>query len=276
MTEYWKVLILSVVQGIAEFLPVSSSGHLQVLGNWFGFEGGDNLTLNIVLHAGTLLAILVFYFQKLLSLLLEAIFRRQFRVILLVIAGTLPTGIIGLAVRKSGLDKMIFGSIWVPVIGFAVTATLLWTAFRRGAGVRRKHTGRDLRELGVGQALWIGLVQGIAITPGVSRSGSTIAIGVKCGLKNTDAAEFSFLLAIPAIAGAMFLEVLKMSKDAALPADGAIPVGALLMGFFAAAAVGYLALRWLIAMLRDGKLYFFAYYLYAAAALVAAVALLRG
>lgn len=275
--EYFKVLLLAVVQGIAEFLPISSSGHLQVLGHWFGFDAEANLTLNVVLHAGTLLAILIFYCQKLLSLLLEAICRRRFRVVLLVIAGTVPTGIIGLAIKKTGLDDLLFGSVWVPAAGFLITATLLLSSFRnmrRSRGAEAQ--GKMLEELGFPQAVLIGVVQGIAVVPGISRSGSTIASGVKCGLKNTDAAEFSFLLAIPAIAGAMLLEVLKLVKETGDAAGETVSYGVLLAGFLTAAAVGYLALKGLIAMLRGGKLYLFAYYLYAAAALVAVVTLIWG
>ena len=272
---YLKVLVLAVVQGIAEFLPVSSSGHLQVLGNWFGFDAEANMTLNIVLHAGTLLAILIFYFQKLLSLLLEALFRRKFRVIALVIAGSVPTGIIGIAIKKTGLDATLFGSVWVPAAGFAVTATLLWNTFRRRGRKASPQSGKNIEELGFGQAVAIGIAQGIAIMPGISRSGSTIASGVKCGLKSTDAAEFSFLLAIPAIAGAMLLEILKLAQGGTAAAP-AVPFGVLAAGFLVSAAVGYCALMGLIALLRGGKLVYFAYYLYAAAALVAAVALIRG
>lgn len=275
MWDFWRVILLAAVQGVAEFLPVSSSGHLQVLGHWLGFDAEANLTLNVVLHAGTLVAILIYYLQKILSLVLEALFRKDWHVILLVLIGSVPTGLIGVAIKKSGLDELLFGSIWIPVVGFAVTATVLGRVFRREQRCGGRNTGMPLADCGFGAAFWIGVAQGLAIMPGISRSGSTIAAGVKLGLKKEDAAEFSFLLAVPAIAGAMLLECLKMFQGDAPAADG-VSSGVLAAGFLVAAAVGYLALRGLIALLRRGRLIYFSYYLYTIAVVVAAVQLIWG
>ncbi len=274
MWDCLKVMVLAVVQGVAEFLPISSSGHLMVLGHWLGFDADSNLVLNIVLHAGTLLAIVVFYFQKLWKLLVDPAVRH---VIWLVVIGSIPTGIIGVGIKVSGLSDRIFGSLWVPAAGFVITALLLQWAF---GGRREKipaDAGVELVQFSWRRAFWVGVVQGVAITPGISRAGSTIAAGAGLGLKKEDAAEFSFLLAIPAIGGAALVEEgSKLLKPGALAAVDMQQVMILALGFMISAVVGYGALSGLIAMLRRGRLVYFAYYLYGVAAVVAAVQIFCG
>ena len=271
MENWLSVVILAVAQGVAEFLPVSSSGHLLVLGNWFGFDAESNMTLNVVLHAGTLLAIAVFYFKHLLSILLE---KSRRRLIALVIAGSVPAAVVGMGLKLSGWEEFIFSSPFVAVLGFIVTATLLGGVFGfPGRGKDKSAEAENAlsaEKISFGKALLIGCAQAVAITPGISRSGSTISAGVLCGMRKSDAAEFSFLLAIPAIGGAALLELLDFIKEC----NSAIPRSEILLlsvGFAVSAIVGYAALAGLIALLKKGKLGYFSYYLYIAALIVLVV-----
>ena len=272
MAVWILVVVMAIAQGIAEFLPVSSSGHLLVLGSWFGFDAEKNMTLNVVLHAGTLAAILVFYFKHLLSILLVPARRR---LIALVIAGSIPAAVVGIGLKTAGWEEKLFASPWTAAAGFVITATLLLTVFggRHGESEAVECSGMAAEQMSFKDSLLIGCAQALAITPGISRSGSTICAGVMRGLSKADAAEFSFLLAIPAIGGAALLELLDLLKESAAPAEGEIML--LVIGFVVSAVVGYAALAGLIALLKKGKLGYFAYYLYAAALLTAAVELIR-
>ncbi len=263
------VVFLAIAQGVAEFLPISSSGHLLVLGSWFGFDPEGNQTLNVILHAGTLLAILVFYLKQLLSILLEP---QRRRLIGLVIVGTIPAGLVGVGLKITGLDAKLFASPWVAACGFVFTATMLLTIF--GAPWKKQESVEDngvaAEKISFLSAFLIGCAQALAITPGISRSGSTISAGVLGKMRKADAAEFSFLLAIPAIGGAAVLEF-KDLCDAGLGNVSGSMWGIYAIGFAVSAIVGYASLAGLIAMLRRGKLGWFACYLYVAAAVVATV-----
>ena len=269
MSELILVIIMAAAQGVAEFLPISSSGHLLVLGNWFGLDAESNMTLNVVLHAGTLLAILVYYFRKLLSILLEP---QRRKLIWLVVIGSIPAAAVGLSLKISGLDEKLFSSAWVAAGGFVFTATMILLVF----GVPWKKSAEDndngtaAEKMSFLRAFLIGCAQALAITPGISRSGSTISCGLLAGLRKADAAEFSFLLAIPAIGGAAMLELKDLLQGSAHAVSGS-QWGIYAIGFLVSAAVGYAALAGLIAMLRRGKLGWFACYLYVVALIVVGV-----
>lgn len=252
--ELFKVGILAVFQGVAEFLPISSSGHLQILQFLLGFDPESNIFLSVVLHAGTLLAIVVFYFLTLWEILVK----RQFKLILAIIIGTIPAGLAGAGIKLSGLDDIIFTSLWVPAIGFLFTAFLLLYALK-GRTEEEENSAHPLSEIPLTKALLIGIAQAVAITPGISRSGSTIAAGLKVNLKKTDCARFSFLLAIPAIGGAMVLELKDLFSTPGSIASSDIMVW--LFGFIIAAVVGYFSLKLLLGILQKGKLQYFAWYL---------------
>ena len=128
MKELIEICILSAAQGVAEFLPISSSGHLLVLSKWFGFEPGESMTLNVVLHAGTLLAIIVFYFKKLWSIFLQP--ERQ-RLIALVVVGSIPAAVAGLTLKGLKLEEKLFSSPYIAALGFAVTGFMLFWVFRK-------------------------------------------------------------------------------------------------------------------------------------------------
>lgn len=256
-----KILILAAFQGIAEFLPISSSGHLAVLGNLFHFDPEANFTLGIVLHAGTLLAIIVFYSREILGFLRL----KRNRLACMILLGSVPAGVLGILFK----DCVEAWSSSMTVIGccFLFTALILFFSEK----LQKKRAAAGVKNIPVDdiswkQALGIGAAQAVALMPGISRSGSTIAAGLTAGLAPAQAAEFSFLLAIPAIGGAAFLETLKLFRHG-IPENLGSPL-TLGAGFLVSALVGYAALALLLKVLKKGKLAVFALYLVLAAAAV--------
>ena len=245
MNEWLQVAFLAIVQGVAEFLPISSSGHLNVLQALLSKKAPDSAELNIVLHFGTLLAILVFYYQRILALL-----KSDRRVIPMLIVGTIPAAVIGIAIKKQFPDLLtnpMLAGFMFPITGLMLIA------------LHKMPEGKDdYVKMSMGTAILIGLAQAFALLPGISRSGSTIVAGSLLGLKRDESMTFSFLLAIPAILGASVLE-LKDIYDAGGKTDTNAWI--LLMGTIIAFAVGLVALRWLDGLLKKGKLHWFAWYL---------------
>jgi undecaprenyl-diphosphatase len=241
-----EILFLAVVQGITEFLPISSSGHLVVLAalfDQFGHPMEEKLTVNIVLHLGTLAAILVFFWRRIVALLGE-----DRRVVGLIVVGSLPAAVVGLVLKKY-FDHMLVDPMTAGLM-FPVTGImLLWIA-------RRTPGKIACRELSFGHALLVGLFQAAAILPGISRSGATIVAGLGVGLKREEAAAFSFLLAIPVMAGAGLLEV----KDMLEQTVNSTPVGPLVLGALVSFAVGMVSLWWLVRWVQRGQLHWFAYW----------------
>lgn len=247
------VLILAIVQGVAEFLPISSSGHLTILGaaireiNEGSILSGqsDSPTLEIILHAGTLGSIVVVYWRKILDLL-----ARDRRVVPLLAIGTLPAVVVGLTIKLN--FESILKSVPLAACMLLVTAGLLILL-----GRLRPRDG-NYRQLSWGGALLIGCFQAFAILPGISRSGSTILGGRLLGLRPDDSVTFSFLLAIPAILGATVLALKDVFQDQADTNPTGLPLTTLVAGAVVAFLVGILALRWLIRWSRLDRLHWFA------------------
>lgn len=253
-----ETLLLGIVQGLTEFLPVSSSGHLVIFQNFLGFREPE-LLLDCSLHMGTLLAVCI-YLREDLVRIGRALLRGDFRspeacIGWMVVVGSVPTGIIGLAF-KDPLERM-FGS--VSVVGAMLVGTgILLIASRMApaaAGLTSESVGVRMRTALLA-ALVVGTAQGLAIIPGISRSGATIAAGLLCGLERGLAGRFSFLLSIPAVTGALILQF----KEDALTRVGA---GPLLVGFAISAVVGFIALTLLMRTVRNGHLHYFAPYCWA-------------
>lgn len=244
------IIFMAIIQGIAEFLPISSSGHLAILGRLFAFDAETNATLNIVLHAGTLLAIIVYYFKELIN-----IFKKyDFDLIGKIIIATIPVGVVGIIVKSMAWDESIFNNLFVPGIGFLITATiLLWGQKSKG--------NKTLDKLSFKQSILIGLAQAIAVFPGISRAGSTISAGLKCGLAKADAARFSFLLAMPAIGGVVLVKIFLLLKNNKFTLHS-LSTSDLAIGFIVSAVVGYFSLRLLLKLLKHGDFKYFAWYLY--------------
>ena len=260
-------VFLGIIQGLTEFLPVSSSGHLVLFRNLFGFREPE-LLFDISLHLGTLVAIFLVFRHDLKGMAVEtarflfSLLRRetgfgklrehpQTSLLLWVLVGTVPTGLIGLWF-KSPLEAL-FGSL--NIVGFMLMVTGLIVL------ASRRLSANDSRRSSVGlfAALAVGVAQGIAIIPGISRSGATIVCGMACNLPRETAARFSFLLAIPAMIGAMAVQVRAEGLS-----QEAVPV--LAAGFIVSAVVGLLALKILMGLVRKGRLYYFAPYCWAVGA----------
>jgi undecaprenyl-diphosphatase len=263
VNELVSAAILGVVQGLTEFLPVSSSGHLVLFQQWLPVTG-DPVSFDLALHMGTLLPVLVVFRKDLMGIPKDAISgegplmqRTGVRLLLLMILGSIPTAIIGLAFED--VFETLFANPVSVSVAFAVTGFVLFAT--------RYVKQGDATEVETKwwQALLVGLAQGIAITPGVSRSGSTIAAGMFLGFKREFAARYSFLLSIPAISGAFLLKARHFDPQtfAVLP---------LCVGFVAAAVSGYFALLLLLRLVNGGDFSRFAWYLWG----VAAFALVTG
>ncbi|MCR4404322.1 MAG: undecaprenyl-diphosphate phosphatase [Candidatus Acetothermia bacterium] len=250
------VIVLSLVQGLTEFLPISSSGHLamiQVL--WRAPLPG--LLFDALVHLGTLLSIL-WVFRRRVSLLLAAFRRRDENrhLLWLIILGTIPTALLGLLLNP--WIERAFSSLLVVGLGLLCSGGLLLLAARVSARAGRSH--RALEGMTVRDALLIGLAQGIAILPGISRSGLTIGVGLLLGLERGLAAEFSFLLAGPAILGAVALKGWEALQQ---PGAHAALAGYYLLGTGLAAISGAVAIGLLLRFVQRGRLAPFAYYCWA-------------
>ena len=256
-----QAMVLGIVQGLTEFLPVSSSGHLVLGQNLFGLKEPE-LLFDVVVHVGTLLAVLIVFRRDIINLVRElsaaprvlsgpAGFggawreRPEFRMLVLIIIGSVPTGLIGVFFKD--LFEALFASTLAVGISLLITGAVLFLTRRIDA------SGREITGFRPVDALIIGTAQGLAITPGISRSGLTIGSGLILGLDRELAARYSFLLSIPAILGALFLEL----KSASGGSFGIPELGA---GFAAAMVSGLAALLLLLRLVRRGKLHYFAYY----------------
>jgi undecaprenyl-diphosphatase len=245
----WEAAILGLIQGVTEFLPISSSGHLSLSRSLLGLKT-DDLTFEVIVHAGTLLAVLIALRARIATLLGGCLRREQqaLKMAGLILLGTLPAGVVGI-LFESTIEQ-----------GFsheaAVGAFLILTGFVLWSTRHRRGTRSDVR---TGDAASIGFAQAFAILPGVSRSGTTIAVGIWLGMEATEAATFSFLLSIPVILGAT---VLKLGDMLATP-PSPDAIGALAVGFAAAFVSGLIAIRWLLALLARGRLDRFAWYCWA-------------
>lgn len=249
--EIWKAAVLGIVQGITEFLPVSSSGHLLLFERLLGAEtGGSGMFLGIMLHAGTLIAVLFVYAPTLLEMLKNG--RKKFVYLL---AATVPAALAGVFL-SDWIDALFFGTEWLWLF-FAATAVLLLLCERK---FRRPHL---LRPLDMKRSLIMGGAQALAVIPGLSRSGTTLAAGVLAGLPREEAADFSFLMSIPIIAGAVCAELMKLIIGGEYAA--AVSWQCLAVGAASAAVFGFLSVRFMLRAIKGGKLKWFAVYLFALA-----------
>lgn len=274
---YLMSIILGFVQGVAEFLPISSSGHLTLLQHFFGMEEPDNL-FNILLHFATLIAVCIYYFQDVIEMIVEffrgiaALFSRTpsrgnppeaRRLVFLVIVGTLPLFLV-LPIE----DKVeAFGSNPVFVCcALLVTGCILFWSDRMSKG---RKTARNAT---LSDVLLVGLAQGAATIPGLSRSGCTISAGLALGFDRKFAVRYSFLMSLPAVFGATLLKVLKTVKAAEPMTEGLLPK--YLAGMVVAGVVGYFSIKLVNLLAAKGKFGAFAYYCWAAGAVCLALSLL--
>ncbi|MBQ9788972.1 MAG: undecaprenyl-diphosphate phosphatase [Lentisphaeria bacterium] len=265
IVELLKIIFLAIFQGIAEFLPISSSGHLAVLGQILGIDPEANFLLAIILHLGTLAAIIVYYFRDIIAI----IFKWQWQVIIRLIVATIPVGIVGVAIKLLDPESKIFNNLYLISGCFLLTAFLLFSLKKQS----QSSNELKISELPFAKVLFVGFMQSVAILPGVSRSGSTIFGGLKSGLSNGESAKFSFLLGAAAIGGASILEILSLTQKTSSENFSSNSIIGLSIGFLVSGGVGYFALKILLKVLAKGKIEYFSYYLFFASILTLIVAI---
>ncbi len=250
--DWIEALILGLLQGLTEYLPVSSSGHLAIGSTLFGIEGEENLAFTIVVHVATVLSTLVILWKE-IDWIFKGLFKWQMndetRYVINIIISMIPVGIVGVFFKDE--VEAVFGS-GLLVVGccLLLTAALLTFSYYYKPTPKPNISRRD--------AFIIGLAQACAVLPGLSRSGSTIATGLLLGNDKARLAQFSFLMVIPPILGEALLSSIKLAQGEAVAGD--IPALSLLVGFLAAFVSGCLACKWMINIVKKGKLIYFAIY----------------
>lgn len=252
--EWFEALILGLIQGFTEYLPVSSSGHLAIGSALFGINGEENLTFTVAVHVATVMSTLVILWKEISWIfkgLLKGKMNDEMRYFINIIVSMIPVGIVGLFFK----DKVeeIFGSGLV-IVGLMLLLTSLLLAFSYYSKPRQKE------KISLKDAFIIGLAQAAAVMPGLSRSGSTIATGLMLGNNKAKLAQFSFLMVIPPILGEALLDIVKGVKDGAQAAVGDISLLSLSVGFIAAFLAGCIACKWMINIVKKGKLIYFSIY----------------
>lgn len=252
--ECFEALILGIVQGLTEYLPVSSSGHLAIGATLFGMNGEENLTFTVAVHVATVLSTCVILWKEIVWLfsdLFKFKWNEGTKYVVNILISMIPVAIVGFCFK----DKVeeVFGSgLLVVGICLLVTASLL--AFSYYAKPRQRESISPIH------AFVIGIAQAVAVLPGLSRSGSTIATGLLLGNKKERLAQFSFLMVIPPILGEALLDVKEMAEVGVSNAMAGLSPVALIVGFLAAFVSGCLACKWMIDIVKRGKLIWFAVY----------------
>ena len=252
----WKSGVLGAVQGLTEFLPVSSSGHLTFL-QIIGLDFGEGMMtfINVMMHLGTLIAVIAVFWRDILAL-----FRKPFKTLLMLIVATIPAGVVGLFFKdeiEAWFDPQVNDTALLNLaVCFAVTGLLLLVA--ELIAKRQKQP----RPLGWGNSVAMGLMQAVALFPGISRSGSTIVAGTVTGTKREDVAKFSFLMSIPVILGSFAVEVYGVVREPAAVAEiGTNGFIGIAVGVVLAAVFGFLAIKLMLRVIRKANYMWFSIYL---------------
>ena len=250
--DWLEALILGIIQGLTEYLPVSSSDHLAIGANLFGIEGSENLAFTILVHVATVMSTLFILWREIVWLVngvLKFKMNDEMRYFINILVSMIPVGIVGVFFKD--YVEEIFGSgLLIVGIMLLVTAALLTFSYYARPRQKEKISMKD--------AFIIGIAQACAVMPGLSRSGSTIATGLLLGNKKEKLAQFSFLMVIPPILGEALLDTMKAAKGVDVFGDiGVVP---LVVGFVAAFISGCLACKWMIDIVKKGKLIYFGIY----------------
>ena len=266
--DWFEALVLGLIQGLTEYLPVSSSGHLAIGQELFGMnDGADNLTFTVAVHVATVLSTLVILWSE-IDWIMKGLFKcklnEETKYVINIIISMIPVAIVGLLFK----DKVeaVFGS-GLLVVGCCLLVTAMLLTFSYYAKPRQRE------HISWWNALVIGIAQAFAVLPGVSRSGSTIATGLLLGNKKEKLAQFSFLMVIPPILGEALLDVMKAVKGEAVL--GGIETLPLCIGFLAAFISGCFACKWMINIVKKGKLIYFGVYCAIVGVAVIAYSLLK-
>src|SRR6056297_1532627 len=245
--EIIKIVILGLVQGLTEFLPISSSGHLVILQKLFAINE-NQLLISVLLHFGTLIPVLIVFRKDIIDILSFKKNKRHF--IFLIIVASIPTAIMGIFFEDF-FEKLFSSTI-------SAAFMLIVTGFILLLGDRLANYDNTLSNFKWLNAILVGLAQGFAIIPGISRSGSTITASLIQGLEKEDAARFSFILSIPVIGGAGLLKI----TDAVSVGVNNLNITAVILGFISAVISGYIAIKYFLYILEKQKLIYFSYYLW--------------
>jgi len=250
----FEAALLGIIQGLTEYLPVSSSGHLTIGANLFGIGGAENLTFTVAVHVATVLSTIVILWREILWLIsgvLKFKWNDEMKYFVNILISMIPVGIVGLFFKD--YVEEIFGS-GLLIVGCMLLLTALLLAFSYYAHPRPKD------KISMLDAFIIGLAQACAVMPGLSRSGSTIATGLLLGNKKEKLAQFSFLMVIPPILGEALLDIIKAVQGGTEAAVGELSTSALIIGFICAFIFGCIACKWMINIVKKGKLIYFAIY----------------
>ncbi len=263
MQALFKIIILAVIQGVSEFLPVSSSGHLVLAKTFMGLETGDSPTLEIVLHAGTLVSILVFYFARISSLITDAFKGKKeaWLYAAFILTSCIPAILLYFFAEdwlEANFNSPIFAASMLCVTGL-ILLSVKCVKSREGS-------------LSFPRAIIIGCVQAFAMLPGISRSGSTISASRLLGIDPKKAAEFSFLMSVPLLTGAVLLSLKDIFSGEVVGDITPMNMG---VGFIVSALVGYFSLKWLVKLLNAGKFWRFGIYCLSAGVISLIVLLVR-
>ena len=250
--DWLQALVLGLLQGLTEYLPVSSSGHLTIGSYLFGLNGEDNLAFTVVVHVATVLSTLVVLWKE-IDWILKGLFKFRMndetKYFINILISMIPVGIVGVFFKEQ--VEEVFGS-GLLIVGCMLLVTAALLVFSYYARPRQRENNSPLH------AFIIGLAQAVAVLPGLSRSGSTIATGLLLGNKKEKLAQFSFLMVIPPILGEALLDVVKGLKGE--EAFGGIDAMPLIVGFVAAFVSGCVACKWMINIVKKGKLVWFGVY----------------
>lgn len=249
-----EALILGLVQGLTEYLPVSSSGHLTIGQEILGVSGEENLTFDVIVHVATVLSTLVILWKEVVWIFVgfcKFKWNDEMKYVLNILVSMIPIGVVGIFFKDT--IEEIFGS-GLTIVGICLLITALLLTFSYLYRPRQKD------KIGVLDAFIIGLAQAVAVLPGLSRSGSTIATGLLLGNNKAKLAQFSFLMVIPPILGEALLDVLKAIKHGSEAAFGNMEALPMIVGFIAAFVSGCVACQWMVNIVKKGKLIYFAAY----------------
>ncbi len=264
--DWLQALLLGIVQGLTEFLPVSSSGHLMIVKELLGVDGDGFLDFTVVVHFATVLSTII-VFWKPICRLLTGLFRFKYNdetdYVFKIILSMVPIAVVGL-LFKDKVESLFSDNLFTVAVCLIVTAILLYLSDVSGRVYARRSDGKSPESVarnGISywQALAVGLSQAVAVAPGLSRSGTTIATGLLCGVKREVMAQFSFLMVLVPIIGEQLLDLLKSFTGGAALGGGLSPV-CLVVGFLSAFLSGLFACKVMIAVVRKAKLTWFALY----------------
>lgn len=263
--EWWQALILGIVQGLTEFLPVSSSGHLMIFKELLGVDAEGFLDFTVTVHFATVLSTVIVFWSAIWSLL-KGIFKFRYNdetdYVAKLIVSMVPVAVVGLFFKDS-VEALFGENLFIVAISLIITALLLFLSDNasRFLGRRKPSAGADVPECRNGisflQAFVVGLGQACAVAPGLSRSGTTIATGLLCGVKRDVMAQFSFLMVLVPILGEQLLSVIDAVGEGA---GLVLPVTDLLLGFIGAFVAGLVSCKAMVAIVRKARLTYFALY----------------